>query len=246
MGLNTTYFDYIAENLVSSLGELGVPQPIIDRVIQKMGPLQESFDQVTRFNKSREERLFFALDNDGDGSVPEVHIREALEHAGLGPEDGRLANLYANLDANSGKPLDFHVFLNIVGSAGLLVERALQGGLAIPDHADFARRVDKIFKAVSNNQGGQQATYIPPLAQVDPEQYGIAIVTVDGQLFVRGNHDVDFSIQSMCKPFNYCFALEELGAEKVHKHVGYEPSGRAFNNRDLMERLMSSAQDKNT
>ena len=99
---------------------------------------------------------------------------------------------------------------------------------------------------MSDNQDGKQATYIPPLAQVDPEQYGIAIVTVDGQLFVRGNHDVDFSIQSMCKPFNYCFALEELGAEKVHKHVGYEPSGRAFNNRDLMERLMSSAQDKNT
>lgn len=45
----------------------------------------------------------------------------------------------------------------------------------------------------------------------------------------------------MCKPFNYCFALEELGEQTVHEHVGNEPSGRAFNDRDLMARYRSSA-----
>ena len=167
-----------------------------------------------------------------------------MEDAGLGPSDDRLLNLYSSLAANRGKPLDFRAFINIVGTAGLLVERALQGGLAIPDFTDFAARVDKIFEVVRRNETGEQATYIPPLATIEPEQFGLAVVTIDGQLLVRGNHDVDFSIQSMCKPFNYCFAVEELGAEKVKEHIGREPSGRAFNDRDLMQRLLSSSPDQ--
>ncbi|KAK2153245.1 hypothetical protein LSH36_303g02022 [Paralvinella palmiformis] len=38
-----------------------------------------------------------------------------------------------------------------------------------------------------------------------------------------------FSIQSACKPLNYALALNDLGSEVVHKHVGHEPSGEAFN-----------------
>ena len=242
-GLNTTHFDYLIENLVTSLKELNVPQPIIDGEIQTIGPLRKIFGEATHFTKSREERLFFALDNDGDGIVLEADIREALKNVGLGPDDDRLVNLYTNLAANGGTPLDLRAFINTVGTAGLLVERALQGGLAIPDFTDFAARVDKIFEIVGQNEAGEQATYIPPLARIDPDQFGLAVVTIDGQLLVRGNHDVDFSIQSMCKPFNYCFAVEELGADKVSQHVGSEPSGRAFNDRDLMQRLLSSGQD---
>ena len=38
-------------------------------------------------------------------------------------------------------------------------------------------------------------------------------------------------------------AIEELGEEEVHRHVGNEPSGRAFNNRDLMARLFKNNPD---
>ena len=114
---------------------------------------------------------------------------------------------------NGGEPLELNSFIQIIGSAGLLVERALQGGLAIPDFQNFSNRMDEMFKVVKGNTGGQQAKYIPPLAEVEPEQFGIAIVTTDGQVYLHGEHDSDFSIQSMCKPFNYCFAVEELGAK---------------------------------
>ena len=40
----------------------------------------------------------------------------------------------------------------------------------------------------------------------------------------------------MCKPFNYCFAMERLGLEKVHQHVGQEPSGRQFDDLTLLAR----------
>ena len=70
---------------------------------------------------------------------------------------------------------------------------------------------------------------------MDPEQFGISIVTVDGQIFSHGDAEVDFSIQSTCKPFNYCFAVEELGADRVHNHIGQEPSGRPFNAHALLQ-----------
>jgi glutaminase len=59
------------------------------------------------------------------------------------------------------------------------------------------------------------------------------VVSIDGQLLEIGDTETDFSVQSSCKPFNYCFALDDLGAEKVHQHIGMEPSGQAFNAREL-------------
>ncbi len=73
------------------------------------------------------------------------------------------------------------------------------------------------------------ADYIPQLRNVDPDQLAIAVCTVDGQRFSLGDAAVGFSIQSVCKPINYCLALEEHGPEVVHRHVGREPSGRGFN-----------------
>ena len=60
-------------------------------------------------------------------------------------------------------------------------------------------------------------------------------MTTDGQVFAHGDAAVDFSIQSTCKPFNYCFASEELGADTVHQHIGQEPSGRPFNAHALLQ-----------
>ena len=243
-GLKTIHFDYFMENFLASLRDQALDAELIGKVRRALVPLRKVFaEAASDYSSRREERLFFALDDDADGSVPEADVRRALAAAGLVAEDDRLARLYAALSANAGSPLQLDTFVRIVGTSGLLVERALQGGLAIPDFEDFAARVDEIFQVVAANTGGQQAQYIPPLAQVEPEQFGVAIVTIDGQVYSRGDHDVDFSIQSMCKPFNYCFALEELGEEEVHLHVGKEPSGRAFNDRDLMARLVSTTAD---
>ena len=57
--------------------------------------------------------------------------------------------------------------------------------------------LDKIYDEIRPNRSGDLAKYIPPLAEVDPEQFGIAVVTTDGQIYQRGDSDVDFSIQSM-------------------------------------------------
>jgi glutaminase len=76
---------------------------------------------------------------------------------------------------------------------------------------------------------GELATYIPELGKADPEDFGICLVTSDGRLYETGESGTSFTIQSISKPFTFGMALQELGHEKVLRHVGVEPSGDAFN-----------------
>src|SRR5262245_35826481 len=80
---------------------------------------------------------------------------------------------------------------------------------------------------------GEVATYIPELGKADPDDFGICIVTADGQAFEAGDCDRPFTIQSISKPFTFGMAIEEYGHEKVARHVGVEPSGDAFNSIEL-------------
>jgi glutaminase len=76
---------------------------------------------------------------------------------------------------------------------------------------------------------GEVASYIPELARVEPEQFGIAVATVDGRLWSQGDVAAEFTIQSVSKAFTYCLALELCGREAVLERIGVEPSGDAFN-----------------
>jgi len=88
--------------------------------------------------------------------------------------------------------------------------------------ADLHARVSKVT-------GGSPADYIPELGKVDPNLFGIAIATVDGQIYEMGDTDVPFTIQSISKPFMYGHALQRHGQAAVLQRVGVEPTGEAFN-----------------
>ena len=75
---------------------------------------------------------------------------------------------------------------------------------------------------------GKVADYIPALAEVDPQQYGIAVQTLDGQFFQVGEAKVRFSIQSISKVFTLAMVTRHLG-DRIWKCVGREPSGTPFN-----------------
>lgn len=75
----------------------------------------------------------------------------------------------------------------------------------------------------------QVASYIPQLARMSADSWGISVCTVDGQRFSVGDVTVPFTIQSCSKPLTYAIALEKLGEHEVHRYVGQEPSGRNFN-----------------
>lgn len=90
-----------------------------------------------------------------------------------------------------------------------------------------------ILDHVRDDDGGQSADYIPELRDADPDRLALALCTTSGHVYSAGDGDVEFTIQSISKPFIYALALQELGAEAVDEVVGLEPSGEAFNELSL-------------
>lgn len=72
------------------------------------------------------------------------------------------------------------------------------------------------------------ADYIPALARVSAEHFGIAVVLADGSVHTAGDAEMPFSIQSVSKVFSLTMALQRRG-DAIWDRVGREPSGSAFN-----------------
>ena len=82
---------------------------------------------------------------------------------------------------------------------------------------------------------GRVASYIPALARLPADKFGMAICMAGGGEYAVGDGDEPFSIQSVSKLFNLSFALEEIG-EGIWRRVGREPSGMSFNSLILLEK----------
>lgn len=100
-------------------------------------------------------------------------------------------------------------------------------------------RVDEIVQEAHaryvSERGGRVADYIPVLAEVDPELFGLAVIEVGGGLHDAGDALHPFSIQSISKMFVYALAIQEHGHEKVRDIVGVNNTGLAFNSVIAME-----------
>lgn len=176
----------------------------------------------------RERALFTSLDLDGDGRISGAELLGALARHGLLADDPRLAEVSAAVRTTE-SPLDFDLFRASIRPNLLLVEKALQANLVVPEFHVFCQELSDLFAQVRSNTSGKVADYIPQLGRVEPEQFGVALCTIDGQRWKAGHADTDFCVQSCCKPINYALALEEHGERYVHSHVGREPSGHGFN-----------------
>ena len=75
---------------------------------------------------------------------------------------------------------------------------------------------------------GEQADYIESLADVPMDRFGMALVTVGGDVFEVGESREPFSIQSISKVHTLTLALEAVGDE-LWERVDREPSGDPFN-----------------
>lgn len=94
---------------------------------------------------------------------------------------------------------------------------------------DYNRILGDIYKEILPfAKEGKQADYIPALAKIDPDQFGMCLETVDGEIYPYMQADTKFSIQSITKVFALAMCLS-LKGEALWKRVGKEPSGTAFN-----------------
>jgi glutaminase len=95
---------------------------------------------------------------------------------------------------------------------------------------------DRIAEAVTvaharhrTNRRGKNAGYIPALAEVDAQLFGVCVATVDGQMFSAGDASCQFALESISKVFTAALAMEQVGPREFHRKVGANPTGAAFN-----------------
>jgi len=93
--------------------------------------------------------------------------------------------------------------------------------------------IEEVFAKHRSLNTGTLPDYIPELTRANPDWFGIAITTVDGRQYLTGDTSVEFSIQSVSKPFVYGLALDANGLAEVRKRIDVEPSGEAFNSISL-------------
>lgn len=97
------------------------------------------------------------------------------------------------------------------------------------DPGVVAGMLDEVYAACRADSSGAPADYIPELAAVDPDAFGLCLATADGLVYRVGSTDTGFTIQSISKPFTYALALADNGIDGVAAHIDVEPSGEPFN-----------------
>lgn len=113
-----------------------------------------------------------------------------------------------------------------VGSEGV-VQRVATGSL--PGWAEVDTVVVEAFDHALTHREGAVADYIPALAAVDPDLFGLCVADVAGGVHETGDLGREFSIQSISKAFVYALVCDEYGHEVVRDRVGVNNTGLAFN-----------------
>lgn len=100
---------------------------------------------------------------------------------------------------------------------------------------DYQELLDGIYRDVQDMQlKGRVASYIPELGHVDPNHFGISLVTATGKMYHVGNSHTKFSIQSISKVLTLAMVFPEV-EDNLWSRVGVEPSGSSFNSLAQLE-----------
>ena len=125
-------------------------------------------------------------------------------------------------------------------AAGIVAGVAVLGlAVSAQQTTDPQAAVNAAFKQFQNLKEGKNADYIPALAKVDPNLFGIALVTVDGKVFTAGDVSTEVSIQSISKVFTMAQVIQEQGLEAIEKRIGVDATGARFNSIIAIEGVRS-------
>ncbi|XP_053974563.1 glutaminase kidney isoform, mitochondrial isoform X2 [Hylaeus volcanicus] len=193
-------------------------------------------DQAT----NAEDVLFDMFKNEETGLLPIGKFLAALRTTGLRNDDPRLQEFTDNLRKEHLKgghegispetqKLNKEQFRRVINPNIVLISRAFRHQFIIPDWSGFTKHIEDFYWKCKSNSEGKVASYIPQLARMNPDYWGVSVCTIDGQRFSIGDTSIPFTLQSCSKPLTYAIALDRLGQEVVHQYVGQEPSGRNFN-----------------
>ncbi len=95
--------------------------------------------------------------------------------------------------------------------------------------AEINKAVNDAYAKYRDLKEGANADYIPALAQVDPNLFGIALVTADGRVYTAGDVATEVSIQSISKVFTMARVIQDSGPDAILNTIGVDATGLRFN-----------------
>src|SRR4029079_19204366 len=93
---------------------------------------------------------------------------------------------------------------------------------AQPAGGNIDAAVKAAYEQFKGLNEGKNADYIPALAKVPSNYFGIALATPAGKLYTAGDIEPKFSIQSISKVFTLALVLQESGEATVENGVGVD------------------------
>jgi glutaminase len=112
-------------------------------------------------------------------------------------------------------------------------------GLFVCSSVQAATDIEAVLKAAYDKykglEEGANADYIPALAKVDPNLFGIVLVTVDGKVYSVGDIKTEVSIQSISKVFTMAKVMDESGTDAIAGNMGVDATGQVFNSITAIE-----------
>lgn len=103
----------------------------------------------------------------------------------------------------------------------------------LPKHFPMVDHVRALAKEAHQkfaaNTDGANAGYIPYLASVPSNLFGIAVAFADGTVIEVGDTSYEFAIESISKVFTLALVIEQIGPEALREKVGADPTGLPFN-----------------
>lgn len=95
--------------------------------------------------------------------------------------------------------------------------------------SSIEQAVHEAYDMFKDNQDGKNADYIPYLANVDKNLFGISVCLLDGRMIEVGDTRYRFGIESLSKVYTAILVLRQYGAEKLLSMIGADATGLPFN-----------------
>ncbi|MGL4353371.1 MULTISPECIES: glutaminase A [Aeromonas] len=99
----------------------------------------------------------------------------------------------------------------------------------LPPAEQIESLVAEAYERYRSLDEGRVADYIPALAKVPRELFGICVVGVGGAVYTAGDVSYEFTIQSVSKPFVFALICQAIGEAEARTKLGVNATGLPFN-----------------
>jgi len=170
-------------------------------------------------------KLYFEHLSKNDNFIKKKVLVNFIKNRGISINDNRIKEEIKNIDDEINETM----FVDLLNTNVILFKKIFENDLIINNWSEFTNSIDNIYEKTKTKNNGKLADYIPQLANVNPDLYGVSMCTIDGQIYNKGDYKTEFCVQSCSKPITYLIASDLKDADYIHNFVGREPSGRNFN-----------------